>query len=864
MATYSYSSRSRQVVVLAWLLNAIALTLITTPVIEGALSDVVDDIHEKIEENLEVLVDTAKEKIITEIKGKTKRIVKRSEQLLKSFEIPKGRGMGVNDMMGHIHHDHSLHDLPDGVDRRTVILFPGLASTRLRTSKLGGAGTKCGGIMDEVVGGIRGSVWVNVAFITGATGCWMECMSLQQGNYSDNQCGVRPDDGLNSISEMAPGLVTGPMSAVWSHLIDDLIIDGHSPNMELDSMGYDWRLPMHMLDKRDGFFLEIKHNIELHVARRERLTKNFLYSKFVGPSVEDPDGFGVILVAHSMGNLVLRYFFDWLRNEVGMHSFQEWVDKHIYMGFFLGAGHLGAAQIMETVIEGMPAGLPLSKPHARELQTGWGSIPLMFPTGGEAGEWDARFKCDKCRQKHGDKGQALINVSHLDGSETQYYSDTVSNGTAWEELGKVDPLFLRTAGHIHIHRKYAGSSRLDEFSDSLQVPWQRPPIKRIVCAYGVGLKTPLGYLLKENNHSGFDIAATKFEKKNKEYVQYGEGYFSKTKVDVRFINAKAGLEHPTSDKMQYERNPTSGDGSYPYHSLSWCHNWLADGEVKVTEVAKDRFQQMQDHKTGKPHKTKDGKNEPVNTFFDEAHIDSSGREVITSVWEFDNVEHRGIIVGEDFRREFDLELEALRRTSQARLSLNIQKKQKSFGLRHNKGAREALLRPKKDNDCFWDYYAAVCEPKLFCEYAYKFGDIHLGQSCRLRQIHDKTFDDDDLQKQFYELLDADKKVDDEMDLEDPIKQIAETPQKTQEETTTQQEETHEKIHNSGRQPDPILDASKQRPENDDGCSFCIHMGKCVPSTFCAYKWGNGDSTVDDACHLIPLGQGTCERDGDCK
>ena len=37
-----------------------------------------------------------------------------------------------------------------------------------------------------------------------------------------------------------------------------------------------------------------------------------------------------------------------------------------------------------------------------------------------------------------------------------------------------------------------------------------------------------------------------------------------------------------------------------------------------------------------------------------------------------------------------------------------------------------------DSDCTWDYGEATCSPSEICEYAYKFGDIHLGMSCRLK------------------------------------------------------------------------------------------------------------------------------------
>ena len=51
----------------------------------------------------------------------------------------------------------------------------------------------------------------------------------------------------------------------------------------------------------------------------------------VGTKTIDPEGNGVIIIAHSLGNVVFRYFLDWLVNELGLNHYQAWVDKHIYM-----------------------------------------------------------------------------------------------------------------------------------------------------------------------------------------------------------------------------------------------------------------------------------------------------------------------------------------------------------------------------------------------------------------------------------------------------------------------------------------------------------------------------------------------------
>ncbi|KAF8401956.1 hypothetical protein HHK36_012907 [Tetracentron sinense] len=40
--------------------------------------------------------------------------------------------------------------------------------------------------------------------------------------------------------------------------------------------------------------------------------------------------------------------------------------------------------------------------------------------------------------------------------------------------------------------------------------------------------------------------------------------------------------------------------------------------------------------------------------------------------------------------------------------------------------------PLRNEDCYWDYGKARCAWPEHCEYRYVFGDVHLGQSCRLK------------------------------------------------------------------------------------------------------------------------------------
>jgi hypothetical protein len=87
----------------------------------------------------------------------------------------------------------------------------------------------------------------------------------------------------------------------------------------------------------------------------------------------------------------------------------------------------------------------------------------------------------------------------------------------------------------------------------------------------------------------------------------------------------------------------------------------------------------------------------------------------TAVWELDKTNHRNIVRSPVLMRELWLQMWH-----------DIQPGAKS------KFVTKAKRGPLRDADCYWDYGKACCAWQEYCEYRYSFGDVHLGQSCRLR------------------------------------------------------------------------------------------------------------------------------------
>lgn len=152
--------------------------------------------------------------------------------------------------------------------------------------------------------------------------CMQQCMSLgiNQTDTDDfaTGCKLRPDEGLDAISSLSPGgfssnLFVGGTNTVYSWLIQWL-----SDNLGYDvssmlGFPYDWRLSPDKMEERDGFLTLTRRRIEAAVQS---------------------NGEPGILVAHSMGNLIFRYFLLWLRKQLrkeAHENLQEQVKRRIDM-----------------------------------------------------------------------------------------------------------------------------------------------------------------------------------------------------------------------------------------------------------------------------------------------------------------------------------------------------------------------------------------------------------------------------------------------------------------------------------------------------------------------------------------------------
>lgn len=157
--------------------------------------------------------------------------------------------------------------------RPPIFLIPGLASTRLVSWK---QKTCSNALVSDIK--VQDYVWMNINILlqmaTLDDSCFLECMTLglNQTDMSDPEigCKLRPDEGLDAISSLAPDSISSNMLVGGQNTVYAWLTQWLSDNLGYDvtsiiGFPYDWRLSPDIMEKRDGFLTLMKKRIEAAV-----------------------------------------------------------------------------------------------------------------------------------------------------------------------------------------------------------------------------------------------------------------------------------------------------------------------------------------------------------------------------------------------------------------------------------------------------------------------------------------------------------------------------------------------------------------------------------------------------------------------
>ena len=393
--------------------------------------------------------------------------------------------------------------------------------------------------------------------------CWREHMMLNPYTGGDpEEIRLRAASGFEATDYFLGNYW------VFGKIIENLADLGYSPS-DMVMMPYDWRIAFPLLEKRDGFFTDLKNRIELlHKTRGKK----------------------VVLTSHSMGPLVIHYFFAWVttsEKEGGGGGGKKWVDEHIYSYVNIAGAHLGvpkaatallSGEMSDTVFLGTFGNMIeqfFGRRLRRDLWNTWGSLWTMLPKGGDA-LWGVG--ADMCGSRSSDDllcpENALAPLIAMTDTvedrtvvveepEEEDEPEGSLNATLKEFVARqshsVQQIndFLMTYGaslgsklantQLHsIFGKEKPSSRT--WHDPTRTPLPYAPNMKIYCLYGVGIETERAYYYQRNREEG------------------GEGRVPGLLDPPIMLNASVTDE---SHNVSYGVRYTDGDGSVPLLSLGY-------------------------------------------------------------------------------------------------------------------------------------------------------------------------------------------------------------------------------------------------------------------------------------------------------
>nr|XP_010940722.1 phospholipid--sterol O-acyltransferase isoform X3 [Elaeis guineensis] len=561
------------------------------------------------------------------------------------------------------------------------IIIPGFASTQLRAWS----------VLDCPYSPLDfnplDSVWLDTTRVLSAVNCWLKCMLLDPYNQTDHpECKSRPDSGLSAITELDPGYITGPLSSVWKEWLKWCIEFGIEANAII-AVPYDWRLSASKLEERDLYFHKLKLTFETALKLRG------------GPS---------LVFAHSMGNNVFRYFLEWLKLEIAPKQYIQWLDAHIHAYFAVGAPLLGSTESVKATLFGFTFGLPVAEGTARLMYNSFGSSLWLMPFSkhckaddvywkhffGEREGHHHTYHCDEIEFQTNYSGwpTEIINIElpSIRGSDAfPSILDVAQDMTSNMECGRPIQLSF-SAREVSDGTFFKAIEDYDPDSKRLLyqlqkyyqddpvlnplTPWERPPLKNIFCIYGIDLKTEVGYY----------------------FAPSGKPYPDNWIITDVIYEHEGALFSRSGNSVSGNPGAVSGDGTAEHDG--------SDVQISLNV----------EHHQGEdilPNMTRTPRVKYITYYEDSESI--PGRR--TAVWELDKANHRNLVRSQVLMRELWLEMWH-----------DIHPDATS------KFVKKARRGPLRDADCYWDYGKARCAWPEYCEYRYAFGDVHLGQSCRLK------------------------------------------------------------------------------------------------------------------------------------
>lgn len=276
---------------------------------------------------------------------------------------------------------------------------------------------------------------------------WISHMVLKEDGVSDpDGIKLRPVKGIKGCAYLDPGAITNSLSYVFGPFAEMLQDAGYIEEINLNAVPYDWRLPPHRLEERDGYFSDVQHIIETMVKQ---------------------NGAKVVVVAHSLGNRVMHYFCRFMEKKLG----RQWMSDHVDTWVALGPLWLGSPKLLRAMVTGDRMGLEafLFPEEGIMLGRSLGSSAWMFP---------------------------YVTHEH----EFQTYCQVLNKKTKKRE-NKTNQQILCESGAEIVWNKFVKYYDEHDLVGPQSEVLKAPPVDRLYAIYGINLKTETYFFFKKAKSS---------------------------------------------------------------------------------------------------------------------------------------------------------------------------------------------------------------------------------------------------------------------------------------------------------------------------------------------------------------------------
>lgn len=477
--------------------------------------------------------------------------------------------------------------MADNTKRHPVILFPGIAGSRLKTRKEGSqdafpiwfnsdvlAGMAPGSSNDasaqevddftlpssSIVESYKTEANSDIPFGIFPSPTWEFHMKLgsdgitpkkeENGGEELINREVEGLDGIKNVHYPRPDKdKLNPKNEYYQALVDKLKENGYIENEDLIGHPYDWRVAPGGLEKRYQTFTKLKTKIEE------------LHTKFELP---------VVLIAHSMGNRVVQYFLKWLEsvNWVQSNASKAWIDKHIERYIAISPPWIGAPQAIYRLSDSaivLPAGgSQVALKGMKDVLQSFSSIPWLFPVEGQY----QYFNTEKKEEIGYIFGYSADSTSPVFPDD--YQPITVQQ--TLEKAGAKDKTLKHQTDFYQINPLITDKTSRTIGSQLVKCP----PVNKLDVIYSTGFETPVGayYEYKDVRLDGtlqkrLKIATNLGEKNAVPYPHRGD-LVIKQGIILETPATEQQIEVEFSDGTRLQN---SGDVVVPYGSLTYFKKW---------------------------------------------------------------------------------------------------------------------------------------------------------------------------------------------------------------------------------------------------------------------------------------------------